>query len=734
MTSKTEQLLELAKASEFRLNELELKLLQCVAAGKAADFSDKDKERNAPERAEEWGEERCLSAELIAWVCTDRDAREFITHKGLRVIGAKIEGSLDLNFAQMEFPLAFLRCAFMQAIRLERAAVRLLDLSGSSVSASQILDDASGQEVTTALEARGLQVESDVWLGNGFRATGRVLLSGASIGGDLDCHNGRFTNEGKDALVAEGAEIKGDVLLRNGFSAIGQVWLTGASIGGNLDCGSGTFTNNGGAALVAQSAEIKSSVFLRNGFSATGQVWLRGVSIGGILDCDNGTFTNDGGYALVAEGAEIKGAVLLSDGFNATGEVWLSGASIGGNLNCHNGTFTNAGGNALMAQSAEIKGAVLLSDGFSATGEVSLLGASIGSNLECDNGKFANKDGAALVAQSAEIKGAVLLRNGFSATGTVWLKGASIGGDLDCDNGKFTNEGGDALTAEGAEIKGDVLLRNGFSATGKVSLLGATIEDGLAIGAIKPGDMELDLRFATTSTLIDEKDSWPETGKLNLDGFTYEKIANGSPVKGSDRLNWIRRQNLEASFSPQPYEQAARVLRASGHDQAATEVLIGKQEDLRQYGDLSRIGWFWNWFLGHTIAHGYKPHYALYWAAGFIAAGTTLFGVGYGQDPRLISPANVAPFEAAPATAPQLSENYPKFNALVYSLDVFMPIVDFYQKSYWLPNANRGAEIPLVFLKTGALLRWYFWLHIVAGWVLTSLWVAGFTGLVRRLE
>ena len=539
MTSKAEQLLELAKAAEFSLGVPELKLLRCVAAGVAVDFKEEEEEeRNATERLGEWGEERRLSAELIAWVCTDRDAREFITHKGLQVIGAKIEGSLDLSFAQMEFPLAFSRCAFMQAIRLDLAAVRFLDLSGSSVSASQIWDDASGQEVTTALEARGLQVESDIWLSNGFSATGRV--------------------------------------------------------------------------------------------------WLIGASIGGCLQCENGTFNNETGIALGAEGAEIKGTVLL--------------------------------------------------------------------------------------------------RNGFSAKGMVWLSGATIGGSLECCGGTFNNETGIALGAQSAEIKGDVSLSNGFSAKGKVWLAGASIGLGLELRAIGSGDMKLDLSFATTSTLVDEKDSWPETGKLNLDGFTYEKIFNGSPVKGSDRLDWIRRQNLKASFSPQPYEQAARVLRASGYEQAATEVLIGKQEDLRQYGNLSRIGWFWNWFLGHTIAHGYKPHYALYWAAGFIAAGTALFGAGYAQDPRLISPANVAPFEAAPATAPQLSEDYPKFNALVYSLDVFVPIVDFYQKSYWLPNANRGAEIPLVFLKTGALLRWYFWLHIVAGWVLTSLWVAGFTGLVRRLE
>ena len=62
--------------------------------------------------------------------------------------------------------------------------------------------------------------------------------------------------------------------------------------------------------------------------------------------------------------------------------------------------------------------------------------------------------------------------------------------------------------------------------------------------------------------------------------------------------------------------------------------------------------------------------------------------------------------------------------------------MDLHQRSHWLPNANRGTEISLFLFKckTGGLLRYYFWIHIILGWLLTSLWVAGFTGLVRRIE
>jgi hypothetical protein len=115
-----------------------------------------------------------------------------------------------------------------------------------------------------------------------------------------------------------------------------------------------------------------------------------------------------------------------------------------------------------------------------------------------------------------------------------------------------------------------------------------------------------------------------------------------------------------------------------------------------------------------------------------VILGTFLFGRGY--EAGLISPAsNFAPFDESKLNS-EVSVNYPVFNPLVYSLDVFLPIVDFHQESHWLPNSKKGTDKTLVFLfktRSDNLLHCYFWLHIVLGWVFTSLWVAGFTGLIR---
>jgi len=65
----------------------------------------------------------------------------------------------------------------------------------------------------------------------------------------------------------------------------------------------------------------------------------------------------------------------------------------------------------------------------------------------------------------------------------------------------------------------------------------------------------------------------------------------------------------------------------------------------------------------------------------------------------------------------------PLFNPFIYSLEVFVPLVDLHQERYFLPSGAAPG---------GAWFRGYFWLHIILGWVSSTLLVAALTGLVRR--
>jgi hypothetical protein len=243
---------------------------------------------------------------------------------------------------------------------------------------------------------------------------------------------------------------------------------------------------------------------------------------------------------------------------------------------------------------------------------------------------------------------------------------------------------------------------------------------------------KLDLRFAVVNTLDHSDDSWPERERLWINGLIYN--AFGEVSRGKLNAQWLqlqpRRINVqptETVFSLQPYEQLAGILKTSGYEAEATEVLIAKQDDLRHFGELNWWAKRWNWFLGVTLKHGYKPHRALWGMLFFIVLGTVFFQAGYWS--HLITPANELKNE------PTARQNYPRFQAFVYSFETFVPLVDLKQKAYWLPNPNLGSNvIPGVRLRWGGLLRIYYWIHIMLGWVLRTLWVAGFSGLVRKLR
>ena len=288
MTSKAEALIKLA-AETFELTESEQKLLRAVAAGKKADFSDGNEALNDLSTADKWSAERHLRASLVVWLCADKAAGEYLTHRGIRIIGAQIiEGELDLQDAYLEFPLILNRCIFLEPIQLTRAKLKVLNLAGSHVATQR-----KGSTPTAlAINATGLQVESGVFLCNGFHATGSISLLGATIGGNLECYKGSFDGQNGDALNAQSTEIKGSVLLSDDFHATGRVSLSSATIGGNLDCKHGTFEHAGSKeyALTAMNIDVEGSMFLSEGFKSMGGVKINGATIGGGLECTNGIF------------------------------------------------------------------------------------------------------------------------------------------------------------------------------------------------------------------------------------------------------------------------------------------------------------------------------------------------------------------------------------------------------------------------------------------------------------
>ena len=519
-------------------------------------------------------------------------------------------------------------------------------------------------------------------------------------------------------LNADGLMTRGDVNLRDDFFAESEVRLLGANIGRNLDCKNGTFNNPGEKALYADGLTTKGGVNLNENFSANGEVRLAGANIGGNLSCRGGTFNNAGGDALYADGLTTKGSVNLNENFSANGEVRLLNANIGGGLECTDGKFDNPGERALSVDGLMTTGGVHLRGSFSAEGEVRLLCANIGGNLSCVGGTFNNAGGDALVADRVTTAGSVYLRDGFSAEGRVRLLGANISGNLECDGGKFHNPKKYALNVSTGNIGSGLLWRK------------ATCEGVVNLVATK------------ADALVDDSDSW-ESCKVILDGFTYNRFID--PVDAQSRIDWLAKRPDGIGFSPLPYEQAAKVLFGMGHARDAREILLEKER--RQTGDKQTPPFqkFWRELWNIFSGYGYRLRYTAAWMAFFVFIGAFIFW--FADESGCIVPnrpivlVNSDYNEAVkdkgrqskcPATADRptsvtkrLFPDYPEFNALVYSLDVFIPVFALHQEPNWHPGPCLNRDLSLRFLS------WWHWLEIIAGWILTSLLLLSVTGLLR---
>lgn len=428
----------------------------------------------------------------------------------------------------------------------------------------------------------------------------------------------------------------------------------------------------------ADGLSVRGSVLIRNGFTAYSDVRLMEADIGGQLDCSGGHFHNPEGKALQASGLAVKGPVYLGDGFTAQGEVSLVGTQIGNDLNCAGGSFENQHRLSLNIAGATIKGSVLLQNGFSAKGQMVLNGAIIGSNLSCTGATFDNLGGKAFSADGLQVKGLVLLNEGFAAEGEVRLNGADIGGQLNCQGGCFKNFSGTALNLNSVKVAATAFLS-------VASIYGV-----------------LDLTNAHVGQLVDGQQSWPDQSKLLLDGFKYGSIVGNSPTVAMSRKKWLMLQpskNKDYGFRPQPYEQLVKVLRAMGHERDAREIAIAKQKEMRK--TLGPVARAWSWMLRVSTGYGYETWRAFIGMALMVLIGTGVFWFAGNGDMQPTS----------------TDAHIPAFNAFIYSLDAFLPIVDLHQESYWLPQTS----FP----------RCYLWFHISAGWILTTIAIAAFTGLFK---
>ncbi len=138
-------------------------------------------------------------------------------------------------------------------------------------------------------------------------------------------------------------------------------------------------------------------------------------------------------------------------------------------------------------------------------------------------------------------------------------------------------------------------------------------------------------------------------------------------------------------YITQPYTQLASVYRAIGLDEQASTVLVARAQRLGELAPPFSAHGLWYRYIGRLIGYGYEPFRAVKIGLAIIAMGAFVFTIGARRN--LMAETKLAEQVLSEEGHPgQVSPSYPRFNSIVYSLDVFLPFVDLNQVCYWIPG------------------------------------------------
>ncbi|MFF0436511.1 oxidoreductase [Streptomyces sp. NPDC004327] len=209
----------------------------------------------------------------------------------------------------------------------------------------------------------------------------------------------------------------------------------------------------------------------------------------------------------------------------------------------------------------------------------------------------------------------------------------------------------------------------------------------------RPEEGRVVLNGAKVVTLIDLSSSWPGPGGLAMGGFVYETLVPYGHFPLTRRLEWVAAATPE--YAPEPYERLASVLRNSGEDADAREVLLAKQRRRRE--TLPVGAKLWGYVQDLAVAYGYRPGRAALWMAVLWAAGTFAFS-------------HYTP-------VPLKAEEAPHWSAALYALDLLLPVIDLGEVGAW---------------RLQGFWQWASTALVLAGWVLATTVAAGASRLLRR--
>ena len=256
-------------------------------------------------------QDRQVRAELIRALLLGGEGMPPMHEKGLRLSGAWITGTLDLEGCRIPRDIGLLDCRFDAIPVLRSAVIDTLSLDGS---------------VLPGLNADRVEARGDL-LFRSATIDGVVALKGARIEGDLVFDGASLANPGEVCIAAERISVRGGTLFR-GARLDGELILSGGRIGGHLDLVGATIERPDAFAVEANSVTVGGDVALRHA-TMTGSFDLQTARVGGDLDLSGAKLSAPGGMALNLDRTKVLAAFFLRQGARIEGTLSLAGAELG---------------------------------------------------------------------------------------------------------------------------------------------------------------------------------------------------------------------------------------------------------------------------------------------------------------------------------------------------------------------------------------------------------------------
>lgn len=596
-----------------------------------------------------------------------------------------------------------------------------------------------------ALEAGGLRVGGSLHCdGDGagwFTARGRVLLTGARVGGDAVFSGARLSSvaltepvesdeplapgvprgpsDKTATLLADRMEVQGDVRFDDGFTTVGEIRLRGADIRGHLCLSGATLGRPESVGELEALADGHDEAFLaeldrEDTTVPTARQPVEPVGRTPAAGSDTGVDSNADAEpdADIEPDAEVNPPRTDQDARHRSRvpvAFFADGIRIGGDLEARTVTARGTG------RTSSLR----------AFGQIRLVDARIQGSAVFSGAGFVAPGIDVLFADRLNVGGTLFLRD-VRARGSLRMQNSHIGSTVDCTGAVLTDarrrSNGSAkpsLDVRVATIGKDLLCGYGFTATGgvrvrmaevgkEVNFSGATLggqDNAVALSAHGLQTARLIVRLARApigrvrlgraqvTRLSDSKALWAATGGVELEDLTYDSISAPPDFDVRERLRVLRR--VLPVYAPGPYERLAHVYRIAGDEEKAEEVQIEKER--RRHAALGAAGQLWGWLQLYTVGFGYRPWRAMLWLTVFWLGGALWF-----ERHQLVKLNN--------------DEN-PVWNPWLLSADLLLPIVNLGQDGMW--QINGSSQV----VSTGLA---------AAGWILASTAAAGATRVLNR--